>query len=281
MAYSGTQTFNLSIDEIIEEALERCQLEARSGYDLKTAKRSLNLMFAEWANRGLNLWTVAYATQTLTAGTNFYGVDQKVVDILDATITTTTGATANLEGDSSTTDVSVARISREEFMNLTRKEKSSTGDARPTQWALIPGTVTTGGSSSSGRPEYDMTLFLYPSPNKAYIFKYFYIGRIQDAGDYVNNADVPFYFLPCLTAGLAYYISLKRAPMLSANLKAVYDEEFKRAAENDRERTSFRVEPGTSLHTIGGNMVKCEKCGPECNCGDNCECQDCECKKEE
>ena len=243
MAYSGTQTFNLSIEEIIEEALERCQLEARSGYDLKTAKRSLNLMFAEWANRGLNLWTVAYATQTLTAGTNFYGVDQKVVDILDATITTTTGATANLEGDSSTTDVSVARISREEFMNLTRKEKSSTGDARPTQWALIPGTVTTGGSFSSGRPEYDMTLFLYPSPNKAYIFKYFYIGRIQDAGDYVNNADVPFYFLPCLTAGLAYYISLKRAPMLSANLKAVYDEEFKRAAENDRERTSFRVEP--------------------------------------
>ena len=112
MAYSGTQTFNLSIEEIIEEALERCQLEARSGYDLKTAKRSLNLMFAEWANRGLNLWTVAYATQTLTAGTNFYGVDQKVVDILDSTITTTTGATANLEGDSSTTDVSVARISR-------------------------------------------------------------------------------------------------------------------------------------------------------------------------
>jgi hypothetical protein len=243
MAYSGTQTFNLSIEEIIEEALERCQLEARSGYDLKTAKRSLNLMFAEWANRGLNLWTVSYATQTLTAGTNFYGVDQKVVDILDATITTTTDATANLEGDSSTTDVSVARISREEFMNLTRKEKSSTGDARPTQWSLIPGTVTTGGSSSSGRPEYDMTLFLYPSPDKAYIFKYFYIGRIQDAGDYVNNADVPFYFLPCLTAGLAYYISLKRAPMLSANLKAVYDEEFKRAAENDRERTSFRVEP--------------------------------------
>ena len=88
-----------------------------------------------------------------------------------------------------------------------------------------------------------MTLFLYPSPNKAYIFKYFYIGRIQDAGDYVNNADVPFYFLPCLTAGLAYYISLKRAPMLSANLNAVNDEEFKRAAENDRERVSFRVAP--------------------------------------
>ena len=128
-------------------------------------------------------------------------------------------------------------------MNLAKKENSSSGDSRPTQFALIPGQVTVGGSSSTGRPENDMTLFLYPSPDKAYILKYFYMGRIQDAGDYTNNADVPFYFLPCLTAGLAYYISLKRAPMLSANLKSVYDEEFKRASENDRERVSFRIEP--------------------------------------
>ena len=139
--------------------------------------------------------------------------------------------------------INVNRISRTEYLNLSKKETKSTGDGRPVQFALIPGQVTTGGSSSSGRPENDMTLFLYPSPDKAYIFKYFYIGRIQDAGDYTNNADVPFYFLPCLTAGLAYYISLKKAPMLSANLKAVYDEEFERAADNDRERTSFRVEP--------------------------------------
>ena len=243
MAYSGTLTFNLSIEEIIQEAYERCQLQVGKGYDLKTAKRSLNLMFAEWANRGLNLWTIEYATQTLTAGTNYYSIDQKVVDIVDAVVTTTTDATSNLEGNSSTTDVAMNRISRTEYMNLAKKENSSSGDARPTQFALIPGQVTVGGSSSTGRPENDMTLFLYPSPNKAYIFKYFYVGRIQDAGDYTNNADVPFYFLPCLSAGLAYYISLKKAPMLSANLKSVYDEEFKRAADNDRERTSFRVEP--------------------------------------
>ena len=243
MAYSGTQTFNLSIEEIIQEAYERCQLQVGEGYDLKTAKRSLNLMFAEWANRGLNLWTIEYATQTLTAGTNYYSIDQKVVDIVDAVVTTTTDATSNLEGNSSTTDVAMNRISRTEYMNLAKKENSSSGDARPTQFALIPGQVTVGGSSSTGRPENDMTLFLYPSPNKAYIFKYFYVGRIQDAGDYTNNADVPFYFLPCLSAGLAYYISLKKAPMLSANLKSVYDEEFKRAADNDRERTSCRVEP--------------------------------------
>ena len=243
MAYSGTQTFNLSIEEIIQEAHERCQLEVREGYDLKSSKRSLDLMFAEWANRGLNLWTIEYATQTLTAGTNFYSIDQKVVDIVDAVVTTTAGATSNLEGNSDTPDVTMNRISRTEYLNLSKKENSSSGDARPTQFTLIPGQVTVGGSSATGRPENDMTLFLYPSPDKAYIFKYFYIGRIQDAGAYTNNADVPFYFLPCLTAGLAYYISLKKAPMLSANLKAVYDEEFERAADNDRERTSFKVEP--------------------------------------
>ena len=243
MAYSGTQTFNLSIEEIIQEAHERCQLEVREGYDLKSAKRSLDLMFSEWANRGLNLWTIEYATQTLAAGTNFYSIDQKVVDIVDAVVTTTAGATSNLEGNSDTTDVTMNRISRTEYLNLSKKENSSSGDARPTQFTLIPGQVTVGGTAATGRPENDMTLFLYPSPDKAYIFKYFYIGRIQDAGAYTNNADVPFYFLPCLTAGLAYYISLKKAPMLSANLKAVYDEEFERAADNDRERTSFRVEP--------------------------------------
>ena len=88
MAYSGTRTFNLSIEEIIEEAFERCGLEVRSGYDLKTARRSLNLMFSDWANRGLNLWTIDYATTTMVAGTNYYSIDQKVVDIIDATITT-------------------------------------------------------------------------------------------------------------------------------------------------------------------------------------------------
>jgi len=243
MAYSGTRTFNLNIEEIIEEAYERCGLEVRSGYDLKTARRSLNLMFSDWANRGLNLWTIDYATQTMTAGTNFYTIDQKVVDIVDAVITTTAGATANIEGDKDTTDVSITKISRTEYMNLSRKEQSSSGDARPTQYCMINGQVTTASGSDYGRPENDMTIFLYPSPDKAYILKYFYINRIQDAGDYTDNADVPFYFLPCLVSGLAYYMSLKRSPMLTANLKAVYDEEFNRTADANRERVSFRVKP--------------------------------------
>ena len=118
MAYSGTYSFNLSIEEIIEEAFERCGLEVRMGYDLKTARRSLNLLFSEWANRGLNLWTITYGTQTLTAAKNFYSIDQKVVDIVDAVITTTTDATANIEGNSDTTDVTVTKISRTEYLNL-------------------------------------------------------------------------------------------------------------------------------------------------------------------
>jgi len=251
MAYSGTRTFNLQIDEIIEEAFERCGLEVLSGYDLKTAKRSLNLMFSEWANRGLNLWTIDYATQTLTAAKNFYTVDQKVVDIIDAVITTTAGATANLEGNSDTTDVAITKISRTEYLNLSRKEQNSTGgDARPTQFTLINGQVTTADGSDYGRPENDMTLFLYPSPDKAYIFKYFYINRIQDAtasgvsgGASSTYADVPFYFLPCLISGLAYYIAVKRAPMMAPGLKSVYDEEFERTADANRERVSFRVKP--------------------------------------
>ena len=243
MAYSGTRTFNLTIEEIIEEAFERCGLEVRAGYDLKTARRSLNLMFSEWANRGLNLWTIDYATTTMVAGKNYYPLDQKLFDIVDAVITTTTDATSNMEGDSNTTDVAITKISRTEYMNLSRKEQTSTGDARPTQFTVVNGQVTVAGASLTGRPEYDMTMFVYPSPDKAYIMKYFYINRIQDAGAYSNYADVPYYFLPCLISGLAYYISLKRAPRMASGLKMIYEEEFKRTADANRERVSYRVKP--------------------------------------
>ena len=244
MAVSGSTDFSLDADEVIREAYERCGIQQISGKDLRTAIRSMNLLMAEWANRGLNLWTIDYATQTMTAGTNYYAVDQKVVDIIDASITTTAGATSNIEGNSDTTDVTITKISRTEYLNLSRKEQSSTGgDARPTQFTLINGQVTTASGSNSGRPEHDMTMFVYPSPDKAYIMKYFYINRIMDAGAYSNNADVPFYFLPCLVSGLAYYVSLKRAPQMTAGLKMIYEEEFKRTADANRERVSYRVKP--------------------------------------
>jgi|TARA_R100001530_G_scaffold16986_1_gene14776 hypothetical protein len=260
MAYSGTRAFNLSVDEIIEEAFERCGLEVRMGYDLRTARRSLNLVFSEWANRGLNLWTIDYWYETLTAGTNNFALDQKVVDIIDATITTTaydatdsTPVARELASNSATTDVNVTKISRTEYMNLSRKtQKASGGDARPTQFTMIPGVSTYSDiaddtTATSGRPEQDTRVWLYPTPDKAYVFKYFYINRIEDAGStnagYQNNVDVPYMFLPCLTAALAYYISVKRAPMMSAMLKTIYDEEFERAADTNRERVSFRVKP--------------------------------------
>ena len=246
MAYSGTKTFNLTVEEIIEEAFERCGLEVLSGYDLKTARRSMNLIFSEWANRGLNLWTISYGTQTMTAGTNYYNIPVDVVDILDATITTTgasDGATANLSSNSNTTDVTITKISNTDYMNLSRKEQQDAGDARPTQFSLVAGQVTTESGSNYGRPEHPMALFVYPSPNTDYIMKYFYIGRIEDAGGYTNYADVPFFFLPCLTAALAYYIAIKRAPSLAGGLKTIYEEEFQRAANSDRERVSFRVRP--------------------------------------
>jgi hypothetical protein len=179
----------------------------------------------------------------MVAGTNFYTLDQKVVDIVDAVITTTTNATSNMEGSSNTTDVAITKISRTEYMNLSRKEQATGGDARPTQFTVINGQVTTAAGSDYGRPENDITMFVYPSPDKAYIMKYFYINRIQDAGDYTNNADVPFYFLPCLISGLAYYIALKRAPQLASGLKMIYEEEFKRTADANRERVSYRVKP--------------------------------------
>ena len=244
MAYASTRTFNLTIDEIIEEAFERCGLEVLGGYDLKTARRSLNLMFSEWANRGLNLWTIDYAYLDMVAAQVHYALDQKVVDVLDAVITTTTTASEELQGSSLTTDVAITKISRTEYMNLSRKVQSSAGDARPTQFTVINGALTaTTPTKSYGRPEHDLSLWVFPSPDKAYKLKYFYVNRIRDAGAYSNYADVPFYFLPCLIAGLAYYISIKRAPMLSANLKSVYDEEFERTADANRERVSFRVKP--------------------------------------
>jgi len=263
MAYSGTRTFNLQIDEIIEEAFERCGLEVLSGYDLKTAKRSLNLMFSEWANRGLNLWTIDYYFKTLTAGTNNFALDQKVMDIIDATITTTaydatdsTPVNRGLEGGSSTTDVVITKISRTEYMNLSRKNQTgSAGTARPTQFTVINGAstysdITDDTTATSGRPEQDIRVWLYPTPDRTYVFKYFYVNRIQDAtsssvngGAASTYADVPFYFLPCLISGLAYYIAIKRAPMMAPGLKTIYDEEFQRTADANRERVSFRVKP--------------------------------------
>ena len=217
MALSGTNAFNLDVDEVIQEAFERCGLHARSGYDLKSARRSLNLLLAEWANRGINLWTVELRTQTLTASTTSYTLDSDLIDILEAGV---------YKASDTTTDMEVDRISRAEYLNISKKST----EAVPTQYYLLRGQSTP-------------TLYLYPTPDAADTFKYWGLTKIQDAGDYEDELDVPTRFLPCLTAGMAYYVSLKKSPERTPLLKQLYEEEWQRASEEDRPRSSFYAIP--------------------------------------
>ena len=178
MATSSTNTFNLDVDQVIEEAFERCGINSRSGYDLKSARRSLNIMLAEWANRGINLWTVELRTKTLTASTSSYTLDSDLIDILEAVLFTTSDTS---------TDVEVDRISRAEYLNISTKSSEGT----PVQYFLQRGASTP-------------TLYLYPTPDAAHTFKYWGLTKIQDAGDYNDQLEVPTRFIPCLSSGLAY-----------------------------------------------------------------------------
>ena len=226
--YGSTANFDLSIDEIISEAFERCGLQVRNGYDIKTARRSLNLMLAEWANRGLNLWTIQLQEKTIPAttqslsGTSLFGANandsQQIVDITDVVIR-----------DSNNNDFSASSISRSTYLNYAVKSTSG----RPTQY-YFERTI-------------NPTLFLYPAADVAYTLKYYALVRMFDAGDYTNNAQIPFRFLPCMTAGLAYYISMKKSPDRLVALKQIYEDEFQRAAAQDGERTSLFLTPKTYL----------------------------------
>lgn len=220
MALSGTTSFDLYIEEVIEEAFERCGLNARSGYDLKTARRSLNILFSEWANRGLNLWTIELRTKTLTASTSSYSLDTDLVDILSA---------VTYKASDTTVDNEVERISRAEYLNISKKST----EGKPSQFYLER-TITP-------------TLYLYPTPDAADTFKYYGLTRIQDAGDYTNTAEVPFRFIPCMTAGLAYYIAIKKSPERIQFLKAAYEEEFQRAAAEDSTRASIHLVPAVGV----------------------------------
>ena len=214
MALSGTSDFELDVADYIEEAFERCGLEVRTGYDLKTAKRSLNLMLAEWANRGLNQWTIKQRSQAVVQGTGHYAVNADVIDILSVIV--------RRDGN----DFSLDRYSREEFLTIPNK----TTQGRPSQFFL----------DRQNTPN----LKLWPVPeNSTDVILYDALTRMQDADTFVNTVDMPFRFYPCLAAGLAYYIAIKRAPQRVQLLKAVYEEEFERAMTEDRDRASFNVVP--------------------------------------
>ena len=218
MAPSGTTTFDLSVDEIIEEAYERCGIELRTGYDLETARRSLNLMIAEWANRGLNQWLIEQKNFTVTEGTNYVDLGTDIIDITSAVI------------QRDNTDFQLERISRSDFLYTPEKADK----ARPTQFFL----------------ERHITprIHLYPTPeNSTDVVYYYALTRMQDVGDYTNTMETVFRFLPCMAAGLAYYIAIKRAPDRVQLLKQIYDEEFDRAAFEDIDSVSSHFLPSRTV----------------------------------
>ena len=214
MAVSNSRDFNIDVAEAIEEAYERCGGEGKTGYSLRSARRSLNIMLAEWANRGINLFTVEQVTTTLTAGTSNYTLGIDTIDILEMVIRR------------SGVDTSMDRISRSAYLNLPNKE--TTG--KPSQFFVDR--------------QVNPVLYLWQTPeNSTDQIIYYRLVRIDDADTYINDFDLPFRFFPCLVAGLAYYLSMKIAPDRVALLKGVYDEEFARAASEDRDRASLRLVP--------------------------------------
>ena len=222
MTTSSSTNFELDVAEYIEEAFERCGLELRTGYDLQTAKRSMNIMLAEWANRGLNQWTIEQRTQALTANDSDYSLSTGIIDILSAVVRR------------GTTDFSMSRISRDTY--LATPNKSTTG--RPTQFFLDR--------------QITPNLKIWPTPeNSTDVIIYDALTRMQDADAVTNTMEIPFRFYPCLTAGLAYYISMKKAPDRIQLLKTVYEEEFERAMGEDRDRSSFTVTPQLNYYKVG------------------------------
>ena len=287
MTTSNSKNFEIDVAEYIEEAFERCGLEFRTGYDLKTAKRSLNLLFADWANRGLNQWTIAQTSITVASGISEYPAGTLTLSVaasgsfsVGETITGgTSGATASITSKPSTTsfattipvgtftngetitggtssatttvtavqdlndvqstidilsavvtrdgtDFAIDRLSRSEFLNI--PTKTQTG--RPNQFFLDR--------------QITPVLKIWPVPeNNTDIVKFNRLTRIDDADTFTNTVDVPFRFYPCLAAGLAYYLSMKKNPQMMGMLKSVYEEEMIRAMEEDRDRASFKISP--------------------------------------
>ena len=232
---SGTTIFEkgFSISDIVEEAYERIGIKGVSGYELKGARRSLNIMFQEWSNRGLHYWEIAnnnitlvnnQATYTMfrstadgtSSATAVYGVD----DILEASYR-----------NSSNVDTPLTKISRSTYQALSNK--TSTG--QPTQYFV-----------QRFIDKITVTLYSTPGTSEAgKFFNYYYAKRIQDAGDYTNDADVPYRFVPCMVAGLAYYLAVKNSPDRVEMLKMLYEDELQRALAEDGSSSSSFITPKT------------------------------------
>lgn len=231
VAYTtGVTDFNLDLNAIVEEAFERCGVELRSGYDFRTARRSLNLLLLDWANRGINLWTIEQGQQVLTYNDDTYDLPVNTVDLLDHVIRTGTGTNQ--------TDITITRISGSVYAAI--PNKNATG--RPIQvWINRQSGAST--ALTTSYPQF----VVWPKPDNSttYTFVYWRLRRMQDAGNGVNGQDIPFRFLPCMVAGLAYMLSMKLpgAEVRTQMLKADYDETWQLASEEDRDKSPVRFVP--------------------------------------
>jgi hypothetical protein len=301
MTTAGTSTFNLDLNDLVEEAFERAGLELRTGYDLRTARRSLNLMTIEWANRGINLWTIEQGQIVLATGQATYALPVNTIDLLDQVIRTNNGTTNQI-------DINISRISESTYSTLPNKLTQGrpiqvwinrqTGQSNPTSIVTTANVAstdttitldTTAGLASAGFIQLDSEIINYANvdgnqlincyrgqnnttaaahpigtsvtvqnlpcvnvwptpaaPGDQYVLVYWRMRRIQDAGTGVTSQDIPFRFLPCMVAGLAYYVAMKK-PEVDGNrvlaLKAAYEEQFQLAADEDRDKAPARFVP--------------------------------------
>lgn len=219
MTTSGSAAFDPTIDVIIEEAFERAGSELRSGYDLKSARRSLDIMSAEWSNRGINLWTVEQGTVALVASTASYALPADTIDLIEFVVRSGSGATQ--------VDLDIERIGVNQYASIVNKTQTG----RPLQ-IYVQRTSTP-------------SVTVWPVPDASYTLVYWRLRRIQDSGAATNTMDVPSRFIPAMVAGLAYYIAMKKPSLFDRlqMLKAVYDEQFQLAYEEDRERVPLRIIP--------------------------------------
>jgi hypothetical protein len=231
MTTSGTQTFNLDLNNLIEEAFERCGAELRTGYDFRTARRSLNLLTIEWANRGINLWTIEQGEIPMVQGQITYNLPVDTIDLLDSVIRTQSGIDQ--------TDINISRISVSTYASIPNKN----AQGRPIQVWIDRQSGATEPVTGINYP----TINVWPAPEQSnyYTYVYWRLKRIQDAGNGTTDQDIPFRMLPCMVAGLAYYLSLKVAGAESRieMLKMAYEEQWALASTEDREKAPLRLAP--------------------------------------
>lgn len=238
MTTSGTSTFNLDLSELVEEAFERCGREMRTGYDLRTARRSLNLLTIEWANRGINLWTIEQGSIPMVTGQSTYNLPVDTIDLLDMVVRTGTGQNQ--------TDINISRISESTYSTIPNKN----AQGRPIQVWINRQSGATYPTTGVNNPK----IVVWPTPNAPgdqYTFVYWRLRRIQDSGTGVSTQDIPFRFLTCMVAGLAFYLASKLPDMMPDRilfLKSEYEQQFQLAADEDREKASIRFVPRNSFY---------------------------------